>query len=425
MPAWLKESYQERTNEGDALYDVAKGMDPTKILGMNDREYDAYQKLLQSGDRSGAMLDQAYGGTAGMEGGNALDYYEQGAEGLWGKGGGSYTGDRLTDLIGGKDFELDYTDNVVDTTLSGMQRQADRDRLLRQSQQAATGGVNSTRSAVEDAIAGGETARAMAEQEAALRDSAQRFGTESLFTQAGMLDDSDRALGEQDAASAEFDKSLLDAASAANEFGMNFDLNKFGQMAGMSDQQLKQGMSMYDLMKNFGQEERMIDQANANADKEHLGWLANLLQGTHMAPTNPTGSTQTQTQPGNSGLQNALGIGTSLAGMFMMSDERVKEDVEPLDGKKALDAVMDLKPAEYRYKDGYGHRKDRHAGLIAQSAEGIPDAVVENDDGVKMLNAFPVVATIVSAVQELKREQDAKGSTVGGAGLREAHGQTA
>ena len=406
MPQWLKDSFQERTQEGDALYDVAKGLDPTDVLGMNDREYDAYDTLLGQANKGQGMLDDAWNTAGANSGQDAVDYYERLAGGLGDGYDHTYTGDRMTDLIGGKDFELDYTDNVVDTTLAGMQRQADRDRLLRQSQQASTGGTSNTRSAVEDAIAGQLTGMNMAEMEAGLRDDAQRFGTESLFQQADMLDSSDRFLSEMDQEKDQFNlgfgKDIIDAAQRAKEFGMDFDLSKAAQQAGMSDTQLKQSMAMYDIMKGFGGEERMLEQAGMNAEKDHLGWLANILQGSNQTAQNPVGTTQTQTTPGNSAFQNILGAGTSTAGLFMTSDERVKEEISEAT-ESALDKLENLSAKEYKYKDGFGHTRTRTTGLMAQDLEkaGIEGAVTEID-GVKHVDPYPVLATVVQAVNELR-----------------------
>lgn len=128
------------------------------------------------------------------------------------------------------------------------------------------------------------------------------------------------------------------------------------------------------------------------------------------------GNTQTTTQPRPSTFSQILGAGTSLAGAWLASDERVKDGVEESDSSRDLENLRGLRIAEYSYKDGYGHRDDRHQGLIAQSAERIPGAVVEFD-GVKHIDPFPVLATVVSAVQQLDREIHGQSSRPEGAGL--------
>jgi hypothetical protein len=425
MPAWLKESYQGRTEDGDKIWDDAKGTGPREILDMNATERGAFDDLTgRFGDVNDASK-AAWDKTAGLEGGDISDMYGKGAADLRGMMGDGpdfdhgYTGDRMTELLGGKDFGLDYTDNVVDTTLAGMKRKQQQDKLMRQSQQAATGGVSGTRGAVEDAVAGNLGNMSMAQMEASLRDDAQRFGTESLFQQAGALDDSDQFASGQnlteqgmqadsDQWGLDFGKGLLEGETGALETGMNFDMLNAEQMSGLSDAQLKQAMVQYDMMKGFGAEERGIDTMQANSEQDHLGWLSQMLSGTHLATTNPVGSTQTTVAEGNSAMQNGLGIASSLGGMFMMSDERVKEDVTDIEGS-ALEKLLALDgPKEYKYKDGFGHVEGRTTGLMAQDLEqaGLAGAVHEID-GIKHVDPYVVTATIVGAVQELARQREA------------------
>jgi len=107
--------------------------------------------------------------------------------------------------------------------------------------------------------------------------------------------------------------------------------------------------------------------------------------------------------------QQSAGQGSALAGqglgtlaqlgmMYAMSDEAVKRDIVPIED--ALSAINAARPATYRYKDGFGHRADNHAGIIAQSVDGIPGAVVEID-GIKHVDPWPVIAFLVRAVQQL------------------------
>lgn len=542
MPVWMKDSLKGRTEQGDQLFSSAMQLPMPQILDMNEKEYAAYNQFQKDAARGDVLSGEAAKSATANSGGDALDFLLKGGEAFgfgdrvsqlggydhgytpgkfdsgYKKGPGydggyaatdftgasgyevdpsaydnTYTGKRLTKLLGGKDFGLDYTDNVVDTTLTGMQRQADRDRLLRQSQTAATGGVSNTRAAVADAVAGGETARAMAEAEAKLRDSAQRFGTDSLFRQAEALDQSDQfkskldldvasksdesrrfaaeqalkeagltddaarflsqqTLTEQELAEGDsrfgaemalkeqgmldsalqalgkmnlneqelenlakqfglnFDKDLLGMGQDAKQFGMGYDLDKASTLENLADSGVKRGSAVYDIMKMFGAQERGLDQAREDQPKNHLGWLADMLNGTHMAATNPVGSTTTQTTPGNSAMQNVLGIGSSLAGAWLMSDERVKEDVTESE-ESALDKLARIgrKPSkEYRYKDGYGHTKGRTTGLMAQDLEqaGIVGAVQEID-GIKHVDPYPVLATVVQAVNELSAKERA------------------
>ena len=91
-----------------------------------------------------------------------------------------------------------------------------------------------------------------------------------------------------------------------------------------------------------------------------------------------------------------------MAGLFMMSDERVKEEISEAT-ESALDKLENLSAKEYKYKDGFGHTRTRTTGLMAQDLEkaGIEGAVTEID-GVKHVDPYPVLATVVQAVNELR-----------------------
>jgi hypothetical protein len=256
---------------------------------------------------------------------------------------------------------------VVATTLAGMQRQADRDRLAREGQAAAVGGLSNTRAAVADAVAGQLTGMNMAEMEAKLRSEGLRWGQE------------------QDLAETDL----------ANQIG--------GQM-------FDRGVTTSGALGSIAEQERALEQAQLDANREGgkdaLSWLSSLFSGTQY-DKGPVGSTQTSTQPTASPFQNILGAGASLAGAWLQSDEDVKENIAPVEGS-ALDKLRDLRVVEYDYKPGYGHTDKRTTGLIAQDLEkaGITGAVRQRE-GTREVDAYTVLATVVGAVQELASERAA------------------
>jgi hypothetical protein len=83
-----------------------------------------------------------------------------------------------TDAMRAK-YEDQYTGNVVDTTLAGMSREAQRAQLARDAKNAAIGGTSNSRSAVADAVAGQLSGMNMAQMEAKLRSDA--FNTAAGF----------------------------------------------------------------------------------------------------------------------------------------------------------------------------------------------------------------------------------------------------
>jgi hypothetical protein len=85
------------------------------------------------------------------------------------------------------------------------------------------------------------------------------------------------------------------------------------------------------------------------------------------------------------------------------SDGRLKRDVHYLDQGTGLAAVMQLKPAAFRWHDG----DDRlMAGFVAQDTEGAIPAAVHRPAGSEFLalDTGAVLAYAVKAIQELQAE---------------------
>lgn len=97
-------------------------------------------------------------------------------------------------------------------------------------------------------------------------------------------------------------------------------------------------------------------------------------------------------------------VGTVVGGMAQggtgfFSDERLKENIEPI--KNALEKVkqLDGKVYKFKFKD-----KEKDGGLIAQEVERVlPEAVVEKE-GIKYVKYEAVIALLVNAVNELYRK---------------------
>ncbi|MCP3475162.1 tail fiber domain-containing protein [Bradyrhizobium sp. CCGUVB1N3] len=99
------------------------------------------------------------------------------------------------------------------------------------------------------------------------------------------------------------------------------------------------------------------------------------------------------------------------------SDPRLKREVQPLDGS-GLGRVKELKPVSFRWKD-VGIFKDdgkQHVGLMADNVQDVlPDAVVgslraltaDGDIQPASIDAMPLVALLVKAVQELTAKVEA------------------
>jgi Chaperone of endosialidase len=134
--------------------------------------------------------------------------------------------------------------------------------------------------------------------------------------------------------------------------------------AGDAQRQIEQGQ----LDTNY---EDFLNEQNFN--KEQLSWLSNILN-----PQSNIYSTQTSTQKGggSSKLGQAVGIAASVAGMF--SDERIKENIEPVG---QLDNGLTV------YKYNFIGEPQTQIGVMAQEVEKVnPEAVTENKDGIKMVD---------------------------------------
>jgi hypothetical protein len=116
------------------------------------------------------------------------------------------------------------------------------------------------------------------------------------------------------------------------------------------------------------------------------GFLGGGEGGGFLGGASPTGGT-------GGDIQLAL----QLAAMF--SDERVKENIEPIEN--ALEKVEQLNGVMFDYTEAVESDGNRHGGIIAQDLEKVlPDAVIEVD-GIKKVDMNAVIGLLVEAVKEL------------------------
>jgi len=332
LPDWVTKYYQEDAQTGSGILDSAAGIaewlskNPSEVVGMSDDERAALDGILSQTNKSMGYLDDARA------------------------------------AIGGDRYMSGYTDDVVDTTLAGMDRNFARDVAARGASEASIGGIGGTRAAVADALGGQLHGMDRAAMEAKLRDDAFRFGSEMGLNEAGALE------------------SLAGSGmSTAGQAAL------FQSTYGAMDRDLRQKQL----------------EANRESGRDAMSWYTDVFNSTRQLPQTG-GGTSTGTQPGKSLFSNILGAASTAAGIWSaVSDERVKEDIEVEDD--ALDKLRDLDAYRYRYKDGYGNTREETTGLMAQDLEraGIGGAVREREDGVKVVEPYAVLATVVAAVREL------------------------
>lgn len=332
LPDWVIKYYQEDAQTGSGVLDSSAAIaewlskNPSQVVGMSDDEKAALDGILSQTNKSMGLLDDARA------------------------------------AIGGDRYMSGYTDDVVNTTLAGMDRNFARDVAARGASEAAIGGIGGTRAAVADALGGQLHGMDRAAMEAKLRDDAFRFGSEMGLNEAGALES--------------LAGSGMSTAGQAGQFQSTY---------GAMDRDLRQKQL----------------EANREAGRDAMSWYTDVFNSTRQLPQTG-GGTSTGTQPGKSLFSNILGAASTAAGIWSaVSDERVKEDIEVEDG--ALDKLRDLDTYRYRYKDGYGDTREETTGLMAQDLEraGIVGAVRERGDGVKVVEPYAVLATVVAAVREL------------------------
>jgi hypothetical protein len=101
--------------------------------------------------------------------------------------------------------------------------------------------------------------------------------------------------------------------------------------------------------------------------------------------------------------------------LYMTSDERLKENIEPL--YSCLDKIMHLKGVRYEWRREKNpsdtKARDREIGFIAQDFEKVlPELVHTDSNGYKSLSYDKLVPVLVEAVKEQQKEIIEKDSRI-------------
>lgn len=104
----------------------------------------------------------------------------------------------------------------------------------------------------------------------------------------------------------------------------------------------------------------------------------------------------------------SAGAGVLSAGLKLLSDENVKEDIKRLEN--ATEMLKALKPVSFKYQDDFvGERgKKTHLGFIAQEYRDVlPDAVLMDPMSKRLcIDQTDVIALLVAGFQELSERID-------------------
>ena len=382
--------------------------------------------------------------------------------------GSAFDTSMMRDTLTGMDYaglqdryQSQYVDQMVDPALARMREDEARRMAQLEASGAAIGGGGNTRMAVEMARTTDEGMRSRGEMEANLRNQALRQAQELGLQEAGMRGNMAQTAAQLGLSETELEGRLREASSRAKadftnmaaqlglsesqlqaeiaekqaRLGMDqaaatqavlqdkigIEGAQFGMASDLAALQGAQGQTALDAAKlgitgaGIGLEQaelaRQIQTEQNQIPLTMEAWYRDMVS-TPTQTTLPGGGTQTQSGGGPGVGTQLVGAGTSLLGSAMLaglgpfSDERIKDDITPLNN--ALDIIRRQRPSEYRYSDPKYDRVPvegrRSAGLMAQDLEDIPGAVIEHESGYKMVDPYPVMATIAAAVQELDRK---------------------
>lgn len=89
-----------------------------------------------------------------------------------------------------------------------------------------------------------------------------------------------------------------------------------------------------------------------------------------------------------------------VANVYNYSDARAKKNVKPLG--YGINVVKELRPVSYDFMNGRESPGSKEIGLIAQDVEKImPELVLTDSEGKKLLNYTALVPVLIQAIQEL------------------------
>ncbi len=229
-----------------------------------------------------------------------------------------------------------YTNDVVDTTLSGFDVDAERTRAARAAAAAGSGANRGTRNSIFEAVLEGELARERAGTEAGLRDQAFNTGAGLSADDANRRQSASQANAElaQRASEANAQMELSRMLNAANMmYGENqFNANQMdealartlsasGQLANIGSTYQGNERADIGLLSQLGAQQRDIQRQQSTADIALLDTIANLLGGMGVNTSQVTGvaNSGSTTQRARPGLLSTLGsvvdIGAGIAGI--------------------------------------------------------------------------------------------------------------
>jgi hypothetical protein len=191
--------------------------------------------------------------------------------------------------------------------------------------------------------------------------------------------------------------------------GAEFQLGAGRQFADLGQQALQNRYGAAAAMTGLGSAQQQLMQQYLNAQQQEfmrrtqypLQQLAVAQGAVAASPYNQTtwGTTRSTPPPWQM-IGQALPVVTAA-----FSDERMKENIKPI--KNPLDKVNRLEGVTFNWKDDDDDYED--ASIIAQDVEKVmPEAVMKNEDGMRMVSVPQMVGLLTGAVQELDKKLERK-----------------
>lgn len=95
--------------------------------------------------------------------------------------------------------------------------------------------------------------------------------------------------------------------------------------------------------------------------------------------------------------------------VYNYSDARAKTNIQTLSTGLGLEVISKLRPVDYFFKDEYREKfsksSPKEIGLLAQEVEAVlPNAVITDDEGKKLINYTALIPVLIEAVQTLQAE---------------------
>ena len=312
-------------------------------------------------------------------------------------------------------YQSPYQQQVIDQSMADIQRQADISRGQAQSRAIGAGAFGGSRSALLE----GESQRPFIEQMA--RTSAGL--RESGFQQAQQAAQSDIARQQQLGVfgAEQQQQRALEQARLGQQAGLTgFEAQQqramrqaeLGQQAGLAGQDIQSRMAMFapefelrarqqqaGLLGGVGaeQQQRLATLGQIGAQQQGLGQaglqsayeefqraLAYGPQQFGLLAAGQTGQTPTTTMSQKTGVGDILGSAAQLAGMYFLSDERLKENIKPI-GKS--ENGHNLYTWDWNDKAKELGVNTPTIGVLAQEVKKyMPEAVIEDENGYYKVN---------------------------------------